>query len=90
MHHRDIDDTMMQTGAYSLARNLWTTFTGSALTRDVFPDAVALMTRLHDGMNPVFYVSSAPVESASLSGCGLRAGGARAGADVPARLRIVG
>ena len=36
----DVDDTMMHTGAYSLARNLWTTFTGSALTREVFPDAV--------------------------------------------------
>ncbi len=56
----DVDDTMMRTGAYSLARNLWTTFTGSALTREIFPDAVALMTRLHDGMNPVFYVSSSP------------------------------
>lgn len=57
----DIDDTMMHTGAYNLARNLWTTFTGNALTRRVFDDAKALMDRLHDGgRNPVFYVSSSP------------------------------
>lgn len=56
----DVDDTMMRTGAYSLARNLWTTFTGSALTREIFPDAVELMERLHAGVNPVFYVSSSP------------------------------
>ena len=56
----DVDDTMMRTGAYSLARNLWTTFTGSALTREIFPDAVELVSRLHEGKNPVFYVSSSP------------------------------
>jgi phosphatidate phosphatase APP1 len=56
----DVDDTMMRTGAYSLWRNLWTTFTGSALTREVFADAVELVARLHDGANPVFYVSSSP------------------------------
>lgn len=56
----DVDDTMMRTGAYSLVRNLWTTFTGSPLTREIFPDAVELMSRLHDGVNPVFYVSSSP------------------------------
>jgi phosphatidate phosphatase APP1 len=57
----DIDDTMMMTGAHSLARNLWTTFTGNALTRKVFPDSKALMDRLaEEGRNPVFYVSSSP------------------------------
>lgn len=56
----DIDDTLMQTGAYSLARNLWTTFTGSALTRHIFPDAVELVRELHAGVNPIFYVSSSP------------------------------
>ena len=56
----DVDDTVMETGAYSLARNLWTSLTGSALTRRVFPDALALMERLHDGCNPVYYVSSSP------------------------------
>ncbi|MCC1492134.1 App1 family protein [Cognatishimia sp. F0-27] len=57
----DIDDTMMQTGAHNLARNLWTTFTGNALTRRVFPDALDLMERLSEaGRNPVFYVSSSP------------------------------
>ncbi|EPX77486.1 phosphatase domain-containing protein [Litoreibacter arenae] len=57
----DIDDTMIQTGAYVLWKNLWTSLTGNALTRHVFPDAVALMERLsQDGRNPVFYVSSSP------------------------------
>lgn len=57
----DIDDTMMRTGAYSLAKNLWTTFTGNPLTRHIFPDARALMNSLSDGArNPVYYVSSSP------------------------------
>ncbi len=56
----DIDDTLLQTGAYSLWRNLWTSMTGNALTRHVFPDAVSLIERLHAGINPVFYVSSSP------------------------------
>ena len=57
----DIDDTMMQTGAYSLAKNLWTTFTGSATSRRVFPDAIVLMDHLSaHGRNPVFFVSSSP------------------------------
>ena len=57
----DIDDTMLQTGAYSLARNLWTSLTGNAMTRRIFPDAVALMNQLSDGgRNPVYYVSSSP------------------------------
>lgn len=57
----DIDDTVMETGAYSLVRNLWTTFTGSTLTRRVYPDSVVLMDHLSArGRNPVFYVSSSP------------------------------
>ncbi|MFQ6551023.1 App1 family protein [Aestuariibius insulae] len=56
----DIDDTMMETGAYSLWRNLWTSMTGNALTRHVFPDAVKLMQVLHRDLNPIFYVSSSP------------------------------
>ncbi|MBY6090369.1 phosphatase domain-containing protein [Pseudooceanicola sp. 502str34] len=56
----DIDDTVMETGAYSLVRNLWTSLTGNALTRHVFPDAVELLTRLAEGGGPVFYVSSSP------------------------------
>ncbi|QBF32643.1 App1 family protein [Thalassococcus sp. S3] len=57
----DIDDTMMQTGAYSLLRNLWTSFTGNANTRHIFADAVELMELLSDeGRNPIFYVSSSP------------------------------
>jgi phosphatidate phosphatase APP1 len=57
----DVDDTMIRTGAHNLARNLWTTFTGSALTRDMHADAAALMGRLtQGGRHPVFYVSSSP------------------------------
>ena len=57
----DIDDTVMQTGAYSLARNLWTSMTGNALTRKVFPDAIEFMDQMsQSGKNPVYYVSSSP------------------------------
>ena len=57
----DIDDTMIETGAHSLARNLWTTFTGSALTRQAHDDAIALMQAMTEGgRNPCFYVSSSP------------------------------
>jgi phosphatidate phosphatase APP1 len=57
----DIDDTMIETGAHSLLRNLWTTFTGSALTRTAHVDAKRLMEAMVDGgRNPVFYVSSSP------------------------------
>lgn len=56
----DIDDTLLETGAYSIWRNLWTTLTGNTATRRLHPDAVDLITRLHAGRNPVFYVSSSP------------------------------
>ncbi|SEN09040.1 Phosphatidate phosphatase APP1 [Loktanella fryxellensis] len=57
----DIDDTMMHTGAWSMARNLWTSLTGSVVSRVVFPDAVRLIVELGDaGRNPVFFVSSSP------------------------------
>ncbi|MFY0312543.1 phosphatase domain-containing protein [Leisingera sp. D0M16] len=57
----DIDDTVLQTSAYSLARNLWTTFSGNALTRHVFPDSADLLRQLSEGgRNPVYYVSSSP------------------------------
>ncbi|APE45015.1 hypothetical protein BOO69_17560 [Sulfitobacter alexandrii] len=57
----DIDDTMLRTGAYSLPRNLWTSLTGNALTREVFEDAPPFMAALSDGeRNPVYYVSSSP------------------------------
>jgi phosphatidate phosphatase APP1 len=56
----DIDDTVLQTGAYSLRRNLWTSLTGNALTRRVFPDTAALLRRFADAGAPVFYVSSSP------------------------------
>ncbi len=57
----DIDDTMLKTGAYSLMRNLWTSFTGNANTRRVFPDAIAFMDKMSQGgRNPIYYVSSSP------------------------------
>lgn len=56
----DIDDTIMQTDAWALHRNIWTTLTGSAASRHVFPDSIALIEKLHAGKNPVFYVSSSP------------------------------
>lgn len=57
----DIDDTVLETGAYSLVRNLWTTFTGNTSSRWVFDDAVRLMDVLsNEGRNPIFYVSSSP------------------------------
>ena len=57
----DVDDTMMHTGAHRLWLNLWTTFTGSPLTRKVFPDSVEVMRLLsEEARNPVFYVSSSP------------------------------
>ena len=57
----DIDDTVLKTGAYSLARNLWTSMTGNAATRHIFPDAVAFLSALSaQGRNPIFYVSSSP------------------------------
>lgn len=57
----DIDDTMLETGAYSLIRNLWTSMTGNALTRRIFPDAVPFMKALSDDRkNPIYYVSSSP------------------------------
>ncbi|WP_458792837.1 phosphatase domain-containing protein [Yoonia sp. MH D7] len=57
----DIDDTVLETGAYSLMRNLYTSFSGNAVTRRVFPDAMALMTALVEGgKNPAYYVSSSP------------------------------
>jgi phosphatidate phosphatase APP1 len=56
----DIDDTVLKTGAYSLARNLWTSLTGNALTRRIFPDTAALLRRFAEAGAPVFYVSSSP------------------------------
>ncbi len=56
----DIDDTVIRTDAFSLARNLWNTLTGDVASRVVFDDSKALLEWLHDGINPVFYVSSSP------------------------------
>ena len=56
----DIDDTILQTGAWSILRNLWTTLTGAVESRLIFADTAELIRLLQDGVNPVFYVSSSP------------------------------
>lgn len=56
----DIDDTILQTGAWSILRNLWTTLTGAVESRRIFADAAELIRLRQDGINPVFYVSSSP------------------------------
>ncbi len=56
----DIDDTLIRTDAWSLKRNIYNTLTGNVESRQVFPDSVAFLQALHDGVNPVFYISSSP------------------------------
>lgn len=60
----DIDDTIMQTKAWSTRKNLWTSVTGSVGSRYIYPDAATLLKVLAGSMagnkNPVFYVSSSP------------------------------
>lgn len=57
----DIDDTVLRTGAWSLLRNLWTTFTGNVATRQVYRDAVDVYAALGSTARvPVFFVSSSP------------------------------
>lgn len=56
----DIDDTVMRTGAWQLARNLWTTFTSPAEDREVFSDTVKLIRRRVGEHGATFYVSSSP------------------------------
>ncbi len=57
----DIDDTVLKTNAWSLVRNLWTSLTGSVLSREIHEDARSLIDGLSgNGRNPVYYVSSSP------------------------------
>ncbi|MGB3457410.1 MAG: phosphatase domain-containing protein [Litorimonas sp.] len=60
----DIDDTVMQTKAWSTRKNLWTSVTGSVGSRYVFHDTATLLKLMAGSMsgtkNPVFYVSSSP------------------------------
>ncbi|MEM5774916.1 MAG: phosphatase domain-containing protein, partial [Anaerolineaceae bacterium] len=56
----DIDDTLLVTNVHSLfglARNL---FSGRVEQRQHFPGAPALYHGLHQGSNPLFFVSSSP------------------------------
>ena len=56
----DIDDTLIKTDAWSLRLNLWNSLTGNVKSRHVYPDAIALVQKLHEEVNPVYYVSSSP------------------------------
>lgn len=60
----DIDDTIVQTKAWSTRKNLWTSVTGSVGSRYIYPDATTLLKMMAGSMsgrkNPVFYVSSSP------------------------------
>ena len=60
----DIDDTVMNTKAWSTRKNIWTSVTGSVGSRYVFPDTSTLLKRMSGSMsgrkNPVYYVSSSP------------------------------
>ena len=56
----DIDDTLIKTDAWSLRLNLWNSLTGNVKSRHVYPDAIALVKKLHGEVNPVYYVSSSP------------------------------
>lgn len=57
----DIDDTVMQTGAASRLRTIWTTLAGNVDSRRVFPDAIELLTTLQGTpAAPLFYISSSP------------------------------
>jgi phosphatidate phosphatase APP1 len=56
----DIDDTMMRTGAHSIWLNLWTSITGNPTSREVFPDAIRLMSAYAAQGAQFFYVSSSP------------------------------
>lgn len=60
----DIDDTIMQTKAWSTRKNLWTSVSGSVGSRYIYPDAATLLKLMAGSMsgtkNPVFYVSSSP------------------------------
>lgn len=60
----DIDDTIMQTKAWSTRKTLWTSVTGSVGSRYIYPDAATLLKVMAKSMsgrkNPVFYVSSSP------------------------------
>lgn len=61
----DIDDTIVETGAYSLFKHWKTVIANTAETRTAFPGTGAFYRALSDGVagdetNPVFYVSSSP------------------------------
>lgn len=56
----DVDDTVLQTGATSLVSMARKVLFGNARTRLPFEGVSAFYQALHDGTNPLFYVSSSP------------------------------
>lgn len=57
----DVDDTILDTGVQRVARMIYQTFTGSALTRLPVAGAAELYRDMENGgRNPFFYVSSSP------------------------------
>jgi len=57
----DVDDTLLETGAVSLAKMLKKTLLSNALTRDLVPGMPEIINELSlDEINPVFYVTSSP------------------------------
>ena len=56
----DMDDTVLQTGATSIRSMAKKTLFGNAMTRLPFEGVDAFYAALHDGQNPIFYVSSSP------------------------------
>ena len=57
----DVDDTLLETGAVSLAKMLKTTLLSNALTREIVSGMPDIINELSlDGINPVFYVTSSP------------------------------
>jgi phosphatidate phosphatase APP1 len=56
----DIDDTVVWSDALHKARMLLIVAFSSARTRKPFKGAAAFYRALHDGVNPVFYVSKSP------------------------------
>ncbi|CAN5647530.1 App1 family protein [soil metagenome] len=56
----DVDDTVLQTGATSLVSMAKKVLFGNARTRLPFEGVSGFYRALHDGRNPIFYVSSSP------------------------------
>ncbi len=56
----DIDDTILKSDSTSKRKAIQKILFGNAFTREAFADVSTLYQALHQGINPVFYVSSSP------------------------------